>query len=79
MGSEVESFADGWDAGDLGCGELIVELRSRLKALAPGERFELIAHDPGVREDLPAWCGLTGHRLDRSEPPRYIIISREDP
>lgn len=70
--------ADRWDAGDLGCGELVVELRARLMALAGGSGFELIAHDPGVREDLPAWCRLTGHLLAHAEPPRYLIIRRED-
>ncbi len=69
---------DGWDAGDLGCGELVIVLRARLAALQPGQVFELRATDPGVRHDLPAWAGLTGHRLALAEPPRYLIIRRED-
>lgn len=73
------AIADRWDAGELGCGELIVELRPRLAALPGGACFELIAHDPGVREDLPAWCRLTGHHLAQSEPPRYLIVRREEP
>ena len=45
-----------WDAGALGCGELVIELRGRLARLAPGSLFELVASDPGAPADLPAWC-----------------------
>ncbi|WP_425307406.1 hypothetical protein AADG42_01135 [Ammonicoccus fulvus] len=34
--------ADRWDAGDMGCGELIVKLRGRMRRLEPGQIFELI-------------------------------------
>lgn len=62
-----------WDAGAMGCGELILELRLRLSALPPGSTFKLIARDPGVPEDLPAWCRMTGHRLVEATPPEYLI------
>ena len=54
-----------WDAGMMGCGELILELRRRLAQIPPGTKLTLIAQDPGVPEDLPAWCRMTGHRLLR--------------
>ncbi len=66
-----------WDAGDMGCGELIVQLRLRIRAIAPGEIFHLIARDPGAVEDMPAWCRLTGHRLVRSAHPEYFIQRKE--
>jgi tRNA 2-thiouridine synthesizing protein A len=62
-----------WDAGAMGCGELVLELRFRLADLPAGARFHLIATDPGAPEDLPAWCRMTGHRLLTSEPPHYWI------
>ena len=62
-----------WDAGMMGCGELILELKLRLGRLAPGGTLALVARDAGVAEDLPAWCRMTGHRLLRAEPPRYLI------
>ncbi len=67
-----------WDAGDMGCGDLVLELRTRLRALAPGQVLEVTATDPGAREDLPAWCGLTGNRLVRAAPPRYWIERKEE-
>lgn len=64
---------DAWDAGDLGCGELVIELFLRLRALPPGARFRLTATDPGALHDLPAWCRLTGHALLSAEPPVFLI------
>jgi len=62
-----------WDAGDMGCGELILELRWRIVRLAPDQTLRIIARDPGAPADLPAWCGLTGHTLVSSAPPVYLI------
>jgi NifU-like protein involved in Fe-S cluster formation/TusA-related sulfurtransferase len=53
-----------WDAGDLACGELVIELRQRLTA-SPGKILRLLSFDPGAPEDLPAWCRMTGHELVR--------------
>ena len=67
-----------WDAGTIGCGELVMELRPRLLALRPGQILELVARDPGAPEDLPAWCRLTGHTLVADRHPVYWIRRRED-
>jgi len=56
-----------WDAGDLGCGELMLGLRKRLRAM-PGQVLKLVALDPGAPEDIPAYCRMTGHRLLREDP-----------
>jgi tRNA 2-thiouridine synthesizing protein A len=68
---------DAWDAGDLGCGELVFDLMMRLRALGPGQVLKLTATDPGAPQDLPAWCRLTGHRLLRADPPHYFIERKE--
>ncbi len=67
-----------WDAGDLGCGELVLELRARMRALQPGQVLRLVARDPGAIEDLPAWCRITGHRLISAQPPTYLIERKEE-
>jgi tRNA 2-thiouridine synthesizing protein A len=69
---------DRWDAGDMGCGELVIDLRLRLRALAAGQVLRLIANDPGAREDLPAWCGMTGHTLVHAAHPVYYIRRKEN-
>jgi NifU-like protein involved in Fe-S cluster formation/TusA-related sulfurtransferase len=69
-----------WDAGDLGCGELVLELRGRLAAV-PGRVLRVIALDPGAPEDIPAWCRLTGHALiaqDEATSSYWIRARGED-
>ncbi len=65
-----------WDAGEMGCGEVIILLRARMRQLAPGAVFKLTARDLGAPEDIPAWCRLTGRRLLRAEHPHYWIEQR---
>lgn len=67
-----------WDAGDMGCGDLVLELRLRLRAMKPGEVLRVTARDPGAPEDLPAWCGLTGHAMVSANHPVYLIRRKED-
>jgi len=66
-----------WDAGDLGYGELVLELRNRLQAMPPGRVLRLIALDPGAPADIPAWCRLTGHTLVLEQRPVYLIRRKE--
>lgn len=67
-----------WDAGDLGCGELVLELRQRMRAMAPGQVLALRATDPGAPLDIPAWCDLTGHALLRAAHPDYLLRRKSD-
>ena len=67
-----------WDAGDMACGDLVLELRIRLRGIKPHQVLRVTATDPGAREDIPAWCRLTGHRLLNSEHPQYWIERKED-
>jgi len=68
-----------WDAGDLGCGALLLELRKRLAAMRPGDTLEVVARDPGAPIDVAAWCRTTGHALVREAHPVYVIRRRDDP
>ena len=67
-----------WDAGDAGCGTLVMELYRRVRQLQPGECIEVTAHSPGAPVDIPAWCRMTGHTLVKTEPPVYLIERRHD-
>jgi tRNA 2-thiouridine synthesizing protein A len=62
-----------WDAGQIGCGQLVVELHRRMKSMNPGDILEVTAHDPGAPVDLPAWCRMTGHTLVSADHPIYVI------
>ncbi|WP_044563999.1 sulfurtransferase TusA family protein [Azospirillum sp. B4] len=67
------------DAGDMGCGELVMLLRVRLRAM-PGQVLRVIARDGGAPEDLPAWCRMTRNDLVRHDPATHSfwIRSRAD-
>jgi tRNA 2-thiouridine synthesizing protein A len=65
-----------YDAGDLGCGDLVLELRFRLRELPGGSVLHVTARDPAAPVDLPAWCGLCGHTLLYSSHPEYWIRSK---
>ena len=66
-----------WDAGDLGCGDLVLQLMVRMKAMQEGEVLRLVALDPGAPADIPAWCRMTGHALVDAQPPVYLIRRKE--
>jgi len=64
-----------WDAGDLACGDLVLELRRRVRA-APGKLLRVIALDPGAPADIPAWCAMTGHALVGHDPATHAFYVR---
>lgn len=76
-GSSPLSADTEWDAGDMACGELLLDLRLRLESMQAGKILKLIARDPGAPEDVPAWCRLTGHALVHFEHPVYFIRRKE--
>lgn len=65
--------------GELGCGDLIYELKLQFDRAAPGDLVRVVTNDPGAPRELPAWCGMTGHRLLESDAPFYIIRARGEP
>jgi tRNA 2-thiouridine synthesizing protein A len=67
-----------WDAGAMACGDLVLELRFRLRAMKPRQVLRITATDSGAREDIPAWCRLTGHALLAAAHPQYWIERKED-
>ena len=52
------------DGGDQGCGGgLLILMLQAMKKLESGSVLEVCSTDIGVREDLPAWCRMTGNEL----------------
>lgn len=66
-----------FDAGDMGCGDLALELRIQLKSLAAGDVIQVLARDPGAPADIPAWCRMTGNLLVYQDHPVYLIQKQE--
>jgi TusA-related sulfurtransferase/uncharacterized OsmC-like protein len=52
------------DGGDLDCGSgLLLMIRNAFEPVRPGGIIEIQSREGSVREDLPAWCRMVGHRL----------------
>ena len=71
----VSSVCDG---GDQGCGGgLLILMLQAMKRIESGSVLEVRSTDPGVREDLPAWCRMTGNELlaaqEGEQRNRYFI------
>jgi len=62
-----------WDAGGMGCGELVLELRFLLDTMKPGQIMKLTARDHGAPIDIPAWCRMTGYELFQQDGDRYFV------
>ena len=73
----VPPHDEDWDAGELGCGELVMNLRFLLKAMRPGQVIRVRATDTGAVEDLPAWCRMTKDTLLHHDPQQsFYYIAR---
>lgn len=51
------------DARGLLCPLPVIRTQDRMRALPPGSLLEVLATDPGVLEDIPAWCRVHGHEV----------------
>lgn len=65
-----------WDAGLLGCGEILILLRGQMQPLESGQVLKLIARDQAAPVEMPAWCRLTSRTLLRADHPHYWIEQR---
>ncbi len=53
--SEALKIARYWEAGETGCGALIVGLKREIGQIRAGELLQVTALDAGAPADLPAW------------------------
>ncbi len=55
------------DARGLLCPLPVIRAQDAIAGLQPGTRVQVLATDPGVHADLPAWCRVHGHALEAIE------------
>lgn len=67
-----------WDAGDMACGDLVLELLKRVRSLPPRAVLKLNATDPAARIDIAAWCRVTKNPLIAKSPPVFFIQRKEN-
>lgn len=51
------------DTRGLLCPLPVIRTQDRIRGLPAGTEVEVIATDPGTRQDIPAWCRVHGHQL----------------
>ena len=65
------------DARRLLCPLPVIRTQDRVKKMLPGQQLEVICTDPGVMQDIPAWCRINGHQLKEAianDDGEYIVI-----
>ncbi len=51
------------DARRLLCPMPVIRTQNKVEELQPGDTLEVLATDPGVLNDIPAWCRISGHKV----------------
>ncbi|MCL4479659.1 MAG: sulfurtransferase TusA family protein [Deltaproteobacteria bacterium] len=51
------------DTTGLLCPLPILRTAQAVKEIKAGETLEILATDPGIKEDIKNWCTMTGHEL----------------
>ncbi|MCB9826417.1 MAG: sulfurtransferase TusA family protein [Planctomycetes bacterium] len=68
-----------WDAGDKGCGLLVIELARRVRDLPSGDALRVVAADASAVADITAWCRMTGHRFHDASPLPVVVVEPSGP
>jgi tRNA 2-thiouridine synthesizing protein A len=64
------------DARRLLCPMPVIRLQDSIEPLAVGSIVKIVCTDPGVKNDIPAWCRINGHSvLDIEEMDDEILIT----
>ena len=70
------------DARRLLCPMPVIRVQNKVAELAAGETLEVVCTDPGVLNDIPAWCRINGHtvldsRREEGEITLLIKVGKE--
>jgi TusA-related sulfurtransferase len=54
----------------------VIRTQDKVKQLQAGDQLEVICTDPGVMQDIPAWCRINGHKVleATSDNQEYVIV-----
>lgn len=66
------------DARRLLCPLPVIRAQDAIATMQAGERLRMVATDPGVKNDIPAWCRINGHKVETlEEQDDEIVITIE--
>ncbi|MDP2180451.1 sulfurtransferase TusA family protein [Methylicorpusculum sp.] len=54
----------------------VIRTQDKVKQLMSGDQLEVSCTDPGVMQDIPAWCRINGHTIMSTQENQgvYIIV-----
>jgi tRNA 2-thiouridine synthesizing protein A len=55
------------DVRRLLCPIPVIRTQNAVNKMQPGEQLHIVATDPGVMHDIPAWCRIHGHQALSAE------------
>jgi tRNA 2-thiouridine synthesizing protein A len=62
------------DAKNLLCPLPIMRAEAAIRKLKVGQTLEVQATDPGMVNDLPAWCAVNGHKMLKIQKKGRLVI-----
>lgn len=59
----------------------VIRTQDKVKRMKAGDQLEIICTDPGVLQDIPAWCRINGHKVLQtlSSDNEYVILLEVGP
>ncbi len=66
------------DCRRLLCPMPVIRVQDRIAEMQPEDELEAVCTDPGVMQDIPAWCRINGHEIleQRVQDDEYILLIR---
>ena len=60
------------------CPMPVIRVQDKVAELEPGDEVEAVCTDPGVLEDIPAWCRINGHKVisQQQQDDEYVLVIR---
>ena len=62
------------DARRLLCPLPVIRTQDKVKQLQQGDVLSVTCTDPGVMQDIPAWCRINGHKVLKTQAGEYEYI-----
>ena len=66
------------DCHRLLCPMPVIRVQDQVARMQPGDEVEAVCTDPGVLNDIPAWCRINGHEVieTREQDEEYVVVVR---
>lgn len=66
------------DCRRLLCPMPVIRVQDKVAEMQPGDELEAVCTDPGVLQDIPAWCRINGHLVldQQRQDDEYLVLLR---